>query len=132
MIEKIENNGELIAIIIYRDYHNDGVSFITNKESLLQIGYMSHPEGYEVKPHIHRPVNRHTVGTQEVLIIKSGTVKVNLYTHSKAYLESRVLTSGDMILLAGAGHGIAILEDATLIEIKNGPYIENSDKDRFE
>jgi hypothetical protein len=31
----------------------------------------------------------------------------------------------------GAGHGIEVLEEATLVEVKNGPFIEGADKGRF-
>lgn len=132
MIEKIEHNGEMIAVIVYKDYHRDGISFITNEESILQLGYISHPTGYQVKAHTHKPVFRHTNGTQEVLFVKSGVIKIDFYAANKAYLKSRELSSGDMVLLTGGGHGITMLETATMIEIKNGPYVEDADKDRFE
>lgn len=131
MIEKIEHNGEIIAIIIYKNYHNEGVSFLTNKESQLQLGYISHPIGYKIKPHAHKPVHRHTVGTQEVLFIKSGAIRIDFYSNNQVYLESRELSAGDIVLLAGAGHGITMLEATTMIEVKNGPYIEDTDKIRF-
>jgi hypothetical protein len=132
MIEKIEHNGEVIAVIVYKGYHNEGISFITSKESILQLGYISHPAGYQVKAHAHKPVFRHTTGTQEMLFIKSGVIKIDFYTTDKAYLKSRELSAGDIVLLAGGGHGITMLETASIIEIKNGPYIEDADKDRFE
>jgi hypothetical protein len=130
MIENIEYNGKMIAIIIYKNYHNEGTSFITNKESILQLGYMSHPMGYRIKPHVHNPVHRHTIGTQEVLFVKGGVIRIDFYSYDKVYLESRKLSAGDAVLMAGGGHGITVLETATMIEVKNGPYIE--DKERFQ
>jgi hypothetical protein len=46
--------------------------------------------------------------------------------------ESRVLNSGDIILLANSGHGVVMLEESEIIEIKQGPYLEKDDKVRFE
>ena len=44
----------------------------------------------------------------------------------------RILASGDVILLASGGHGIDIIKDAEIIEVKQGPYInEMVDKARF-
>jgi len=66
------------------------------------------------------------------LFIKSGVVRIDFYSYEQVYLESRELSAGDFILLAGAGHGIEVLEDATIVEVKNGPFIEGADKGRFE
>jgi len=132
MIEKIQHDGQIIAIILYKDYHNEGISFITPNHFSLQMGYMCRPKGYEIQPHIHNPVKRETTGTQEVLFIKSGLIEIDFFSFEQKYLESRRLSAGDIILLVGAGHGITVLEEATIIEVKNGPYIEGADKGRFE
>ena len=42
------------------------------------------------------------------------------------------MSAGDLILLAGAGHGIKVLEKSTIVEVKNGPFVEGADKGRFE
>lgn len=131
MIEKIENNGEIMAIIIYKDYRKEGLSFITDKKALLQLGYINQPAGYKVQPHIHNLVARQTVGTQEVLFVKSGRIKIDFYSKEQAYFESKELTSGDVILLATGGHGITMIEPTELIEVKTGPYMEEGDKVRF-
>jgi hypothetical protein len=132
LIENIVFQGNIIAIIIYNEYAYDGIKFLSEESFSLQIGYMSRPEGYKVIPHIHNPVERHTVGTQEVLFIKKGKIRIDFYSYEQVYLESRTLTSGDVIFLIGAGHGIYILEPAEIFEVKNGPYIEGADKGRFE
>ena len=43
-----------------------------------------------------------------------------------------MLEEGDVILLAGGGHGFEILEETVMIEIKQGPYAGDADKTRFE
>jgi mannose-6-phosphate isomerase-like protein (cupin superfamily) len=131
MIEMIQHQGQMIAMIVRKDYHREGIHFFTDQGSLLQLGYISRPKGYEVRPHEHNPVHRHTVGTQEVLFVKSGSMKVDFYDYDKTYLESRELSAGDFVLFAGAGHGITMTEATTLVEVKNGPYIEETDKKRY-
>ncbi len=132
MIETIKCDDQVIAIIVYRDYHIDGIKFLSPNDFSLQLGHMHRPAGYEVVPHIHNPVQRQTVGTQEVLFIKSGVIRIDFYSFAEVYLESRQLCAGDLILLAGAGHGIQVVEDATIVEVKNGPFVEGKDKGRFE
>ena len=57
---------------------------------------------------------------------------MDFYSFDQKYLESRQLSAGDVIMLAGAGHGIEVIEDATIVEVKNGPFVEGADKGRFE
>ncbi|MCX6327803.1 MAG: hypothetical protein NT144_14345, partial [Bacteroidia bacterium] len=48
------------------------------------------------------------------------------------YLESRLLIQGDVILLAAGGHGFEMIEPSEIIEIKQGPYVGERDKVRFD
>lgn len=131
MIANITHEGKIIAIIIYNKYSQEGIKFISPEDFSLQVGYMNRPKGYKVIPHIHNPVKRNTVGTQEVLFIKKGKIRMDFYSYGQVYLESRILSKGDVILLIGAGHGIDVLEPAIIIEVKNGPFIPGADKGRF-
>ena len=45
---------------------------------------------------------------------------------------STILRTGDVILLASGGHGFEVLEELEMYEIKQGPYIGEDDKTRFE
>jgi hypothetical protein len=132
MIEQIVHNNTIVAIIVYKNYQTEGIKFLSPNEYSLQLGFMQRQAGYKVVPHIHNPVHRHSIGTQEVLFIKAGVVRIDFYSYEQEYLESRELSTGDFILLAGAGHGIEVLEDATIVEVKNGPFIQEADKGRFE
>ena len=58
--------------------------------------------------------------------------RVDFYSLKQEFLESRTLSAGDFILLAGGGHGMEFLEESTVVEVKNGPYVEGADKGRFE
>jgi hypothetical protein len=69
--------------------------------------------------------------TKEVLFIKSGKLRVDFYTDAQVYLESKVLHTGDIILLAVGGHGFEMLEASEIIEVKQGPYAGDLDKTRF-
>jgi mannose-6-phosphate isomerase-like protein (cupin superfamily) len=132
VIERIVYNNELIALIIRNNYENSGITFLTPAEFSQQLAYIKHPTGHEIAPHIHRAVTRNVSLTQEVLLVKSGRVQVDLYTSNKQYLRSVVINAGDVILLASGGHGLSMLEETEMIEVKQGPYAGNGDKERFE
>lgn len=131
MVEKIEHDGQIIAIIVPRDFHNEGVTFFSPSGALLQIGYMSHPSNYKITAHVHRPLARHTEGTNEVLFIKSGRVRVDFYDASQHYVTCRELRGGDWVVLMEGGHGFEMLEPTVMIEVKNGPYAGENDKVKF-
>jgi len=130
-VEEIKHQDEIIAMILRSDYHANGIEFFTPSTFSQQLGYMHRPAGHTIDPHVHNPVAREVVWTQEVLLVRSGRVRVDFYSAEKQYLESRVLGAGDVILLAGGGHGFEMLEPTEMIEIKQGPYRGDQDKTRF-
>lgn len=131
-IIKIEYNDSLIAIIIPADYKNDGgIDFFTPNDFSQQLAYMKHPKGHIIEPHVHNVVVREVHYTKETLIIRNGSVRVDLYDNNRNYLESRILGKGDIILLNDGGHGFKALDDLEMIEIKQGPYAGDNDKTRF-
>lgn len=132
MIDRIQHKEQELALIIRRNFHKEGIEFLTPGSYSQQIGYMNRPAGYVVQPHVHNPVPRKVQFTKEVLFIKSGKMRVDFYDDERNYLESRILFAGDVILLAFGGHGFEMLESTEIIEVKQGPYAGNQDKTRFE
>jgi hypothetical protein len=132
MIEQINKNNQILGIIIRADFHKDGIAFFTPDDFSQQLGYMNRPEGYVIPPHVHNLVERKVDLTQEVLIVKSGKVRVDFYDDDKVYLESRIISKGDVILLAHGGHGFQMLEPSEMIEVKQGPFCGELDKVRFD
>ncbi len=132
MIETIKNNDQIIAVIIRSNYKKKGISFLTPNDFSQQLAYMQHPKDKIIQPHIHNPVVREVLYTKEVLFIRNGKLQVDFYDDDKTYLETRVLKTGDVILLASGGHGFKFLQDTQMIEVKQGPYAGEQDKIRFE
>lgn len=130
--ENVSCNGKLLAVIIYDSYNASGVNFFTPNELSQQVAHMAHRKGKVIDAHVHNPVHREVFYTQEALFIKSGKLRVDFYDESRNYLESRLLGSGDVILLVSGGHGFEVIEDLRMIEVKQGPYVDDRDKTRFD
>ena len=131
-LEQIVISGKLMAIIVRNSYDKSGISFFTPDDFSQQLAYMRHPKGKVIQPHVHNPVPREVQYTEEVLVIKKGQLRVDFYDEEKIYVTSRLLCQGDVILLAKGGHGFEALDDLEMIEIKQGPYVGEQDKVRFD
>ena len=132
MIEEIRFNEDLWAIIVRDSFNRSGITFFTDNDSSQQLAYMSHAKGKIIQPHFHKPVPRAVDYTQEVLFIKSGKLRVDFYDHNRQKFDSRILLKGDVILLSKGSHGFEVLEDLSMIEVKQGPYLGEQDKIKFE
>ena len=131
MLEHITHRDQLLAIIVRNGFASNGVHFFTPDAFSQQLAYMHHPAGKMIQPHVHNHTVRSISYTQEVLIIKRGKLRVDFYDSNKTYLHSRVLSAGDIILLASGGHGFEVLDEVEMIEVKQGPYAGDADKTRF-
>ena len=122
MLETVEHNGKIYALIMRNNHEPDGVNFITSDDNPLQLGFISHKKGYEVKPHIHKPFSVAITELHEVLHLKEGSCEAAFYDNDHKEVAKAVLHGGDTILLTGGGHGFRMLEDCKMIEVKQGPY----------
>jgi len=132
MTKTIKHGEETIAIIIPAEFEKDGIEFFTPDDFSQQLAYMKRPAGHVIASHVHNKVQRSVQYTLETLFIRKGKLRIDFYTRDKKYLESAVLKTGDVILLASGGHGFEMLETTEMIEVKQGPYSgTDSDKIRF-
>ena len=131
-IENIVHGLEPIALIIKAEFDEPGIQFFTPPNFSQQVAFMRHPKGHKIAPHIHNLISRQIFYTQELLAIRYGRVKVNLYSSSKEFIGTRILEVGDIILLCGGGHSFEMLEESSMIEVKQGPYAGEDDKVIFE
>lgn len=132
-IEEIIYQGELFAKIIRAEFEGEGINFFTEGILSQQMAQMKRPIGYEIPPHVHLPVPRSVVYTLEALFIRKGRVLVDFYNNisEKKIIGQTILKTGDVILLVAGGHGFTMLEETDMIEIKQGPYAGDKDKERF-
>ena len=133
MIKEIIHKNKLYALIIKETYQNKkGISFFTKNTANQQIGFMSHPKNYLIKPHKHQKRETKIFITSEVIILQKGKLRVDFYDTKKKYLFSIVVKTNQIIMLVHGGHGFKILEPVKMLEIKQGPYVNNKDKIKFD
>lgn len=129
MEEIASAKGETIAIVIKKSFNKRGINFVSKDHFPLQLGINSYKKGDKIKPHVH--IDREIVikNLQEVVQIKKGKVAVDLYDSNEQLFKSIRLSTGDLIFFVSGGHGFEMLNDTTIIEVKQGPYL-GKDKDK--
>ncbi len=123
--------GKPLVYIIRTDPLPDRTTFITPPEFKQQVGFVVYSAGGEIARHIHLALERHLIGTCEVLVLLKGHCLIDVYTDGKELVTTRELKAGDVMLMVGGGHGFRIMEDTVFLEVKQGPYLEVEEKERF-
>lgn len=114
---------KLVAIVLGR-FPKGSIPQTDGKEP-LQLVTLKHPKGKYLLAHTHEPKKRQTDRMQECLIVKKGRIRIDLYGPDKKMFKKITLKTGGLLLLVDGGYGIQILDDAEMIELKNGPFIED-------
>ena len=127
----IKNKSTVLALLIKKNLKAKGIKFFTPLNYSQQLGYMNRPKGYVVQAHLHKPVKRQIMNTREVLIVKKGKIRTYFYDNKKKYVCSKIIKTGDILLLVNGGHGFEMLEKSEVFEVKQGPYKKNKDKILF-
>jgi hypothetical protein len=132
-LEVIKDPGgtNLALLITSIDEFPLGHNFLTHESDPLQFAIFNHPTGHQIQRHWHPPVDRQLTTTSEVLVVQSGRVLVSIYDVELNPVLTREMSSGDVAVLFSGGHGFKILENATILEVKQGPYAGEYDKVLF-
>jgi len=96
--------------------------FVTDNHHSIQVGVLHRQAGTVVEAHQHLPVQKVVTGTQEVLIVKSGHIVVDIFDPNGEFVSARALRTGDIFIQYSGGHAFHFITDVQFIEIKQGPY----------
>lgn len=122
-MQKIFYKKDLLAIKFKINAY--GAAPLTSPKESLQLMAHRHRKGHVIKAHKHKRVKRATYRLGECLIIIKGKVKTDFFFPKNKYFKSVTVKTGEGILLLRGGHRIKFLTNAKIIEIKNGPYIND-------
>ena len=127
----IKYKGELYAYIVVVESINKKFSFFSENELSLQLGYMEKKKGDIIQPHLHLKQKREIYDTQEVLYLRKGDLTINFYDENMFFFHKERIYTESFIHLIKGGHGFEIHENSYIFEVKQGPYLEKSDKKKF-
>jgi len=117
-----DSEGNCLAVVIRSGFSPERTTFFSENSYSQQIGIIKYPRGGTITAHYHNLVPREVVYTQEVLVIRRGRVRVNLFNKKLEAVSSTILNEGDMVHLISGGHGFEMLDDTEMLEVKQGPY----------
>jgi oxalate decarboxylase/phosphoglucose isomerase-like protein (cupin superfamily) len=121
----IDGDEGVIAVVLRKSASDKalGVQSLTPKTEPLQALYINYPQGHVIERHTHPQIIRSSYQTQEVLVIRKGSVKCELLTPSGKLVTTIVLNEGDVMIQFCGGHGFEMLQDTEIFEVKQGPYL---------
>lgn len=129
-VESIATAGVEFALVIRAGAPAVGAHFVTPLQAALQVGILAHLCGAEIPRHFHRPLERRLFGTAEVLIVERGSCMLEIFDGEQLVAEPE-LKAGDVAIILSGGHGLRMLEDTVIIEVKQGPYLGVEEKVRY-
>ena len=120
---------KLYASVVDINNIPDGLSFLTNDDSYIQVGTWNYDENKSLEAHFHNYFERSSFRTQEVVYVIDGKIKCNLYKEDTTFIESLIIDSGMLIIQYEGIHEYEMIQKSKILEVKNGPYF-GPDKDR--
>ena len=121
-INKIIHRGKLYATYFNVQDAEEGLSFISEENEFIQVGLWNYKPKKVLPAHYHNEYSREATRTCETIYVVKGKIKCNLYTKSGSIVESFILKQNEMAIQIYGVHEYEILEEALVIETKNGPY----------
>jgi hypothetical protein len=122
-VKKIEAGGQTLAVLLAGDDWPEGLAFYSDDSDFVQVGTWNYDKGKTLLAHKHKTSLREADRTQEVIFVKEGSIRADVYDLEDVLVEEIQMCKGDVLILLSGGHGYQILENGTkVLEIKNGPY----------
>ena len=122
-METITNNNLTLGLII-RSIPKGSIP-LTGENEPLQLVSLNHSTGTKLQAHKHKPQTRTTEKLQECLVVKRGKISVGIYDQCDNFFKNITLSTGDAYIAMNGGIEINFLEDSEILEIKNGPFLED-------
>ena len=128
---KIICEGTLLAEIVLSEYEPEVTTFLSSPNSKLQLGVMSHPQGFVENAHYHPELDRGTCATQQFFVVTRGEIDLKFYSNSGTLHESVTLRVGDAALIIAGVHSIHVKENSRCLTVKQGPFL-GAENDKIE
>jgi len=126
-----DKNNKLLAMIFTPGDYKNEKHFLTEDSNEFQIAQFNLDEATEIKRHIHKDQERKINKTSEVIIVNEGSLELEIYDEELKLVTKEIVNQGQVIALFNGGHGFKTLSKSKFLEVKQGPYVEDQDKERF-
>ena len=121
-MNKIVVGEEIYAIRAPLEELKDGTEWFGGQQESLQVSRMKYPAGKSFRVH-HHILNPRTIKrTQESFIVISGKLAVDIYDNKAILLGTLEAGSGEAIFVYRGGHGVRLIEDSVVYEVKAGQF----------
>ncbi|OGB85225.1 hypothetical protein A2994_00010 [candidate division Kazan bacterium RIFCSPLOWO2_01_FULL_48_13] len=121
---RIIKSGDRTIAWVFDGQFEEGTKPLTDEKWALQVINLKHPKGKVLVTHRHQPMSRTTESLMEMLMVITGRARVTIYDQQTP-IEAVELSAGQGVMLVDGGIGIEVLEDAQMLEFKNGPFLED-------
>lgn len=129
MLEKIQVDGKLAALIIRRGTGVKSSTFFSPSNLYFQLAIFMRPKDFEEGPHYHKRLVRKVTRVEQFLYLLDGAMQVNFYNRKRKLKKTKRVGKGDGILLIQGVHSLKITKDTKAISVKQGPFLgDNEDK----
>lgn len=123
-VQIADSNGKVLALLCGHYMYGKGTNFLTTPEIELQVGILTHKKNHKIKAHRHTRITR-KVSCTEVLIVIDGLIRAFIFDDNNCLVTQFSIVTGDILILLAGGHAFTMLEDSTIIEVKQGPYVDD-------
>ena len=130
-MQVLDSDNNLLAMLINLDNDSQRTEFFTDNTLDFQAALFNLKKGEEIKRHIHNKNIRQISTTTEAIYVINGKIQVGVYDNEKNFVDEVEVNTNELILLFNGGHSMNVLKDTKFFEIKQGPYVEEDDKERF-
>ena len=110
---------------------SDKVCFITEENQPFQIANVQRISGTQTKKHYHPSYKRTIETTSECIIIRQGQMEIEFFDNEGAKIDETIVKKGDIVIFISGGHKLLFLDNCDFIEIRQGPYNSQFDKEYF-
>ena len=122
-MEKIFYKNTLIAVK-FKKFKNGAIP-LTDPLEPLQVLVHKRQKGKHTPAHMHTPKERITQKLQECLVVMKGKIRIDFYGLDKKFFKSIYLSAGEIVIFMNGGHAVHLLQDSEIVEVKNGPFVED-------
>lgn len=124
-------DGEIYAILASSNEIKEGSDWFGSQFESLQASRMKYEAGKSFRIHHHILNPRLIKRTQEAFIVISGMIAVDIYDKMGLLIGSLNAAPGEAIFVYRGGHGVRLLEDSIVYEIKAGSFSYVSEDKEF-